>query len=178
MIDDDQLLDHGWQVGSIPGAQGWKPGGAGDGGEAAALEVLTANLCAEQRLAGWYAACGVRAVDPELGRVFAGLAADASRRAAAWTARLRRAVEIDPAALPGVLRMALWMTRGGDAGPGRDGGPGDGRVPNAAGDRHCIGWMLGLYRTLLPDPCPGTRGARADEVPVPALAVLSRVLAR
>jgi hypothetical protein len=119
-------------------------GGAGD------IEALTAHLCAEQRLAGWYRAFGARAEEPELGRLFAGLAAEASRRAAACATHLGGLVRVDPAALPGVLRMALWMTRTGDPGPAEDRGGIEATVPAEAGDRHCIQRMLSLYRALLP----------------------------
>lgn len=119
--------------------------GAGD------IAALTVHLCAEQRLAGWYRAFGARAEEPELGRLFAGLAAEATRRAAACATRLGGALRVDPAALPGILRMALWMTRTGDPAPAGDrGGAAGATVPAGAGDRHCIQRMLSLYRALLP----------------------------
>jgi hypothetical protein len=129
-------------------------GGPGRPGDAGGIEALTAHLCAEQRLAGWYRACGARAVEPGLGRLFAGLASEASRRAAACATRLGGAVQVDPSALPGILRMALWMTRTGDPVPARDGGGVEETVPDGAGDRHCIQRMLSLYRALLAGPTP------------------------
>jgi hypothetical protein len=129
-------------------------GGTARPGDAAAIEALTAHLCAEQRLAGWYRAFSARAVEPGLGRLFAGLASEASRRAAATAARLRGAVQVDPAALPEILRMALWMTRTGDPVPVPDRGGAEQPVPDGAGDRHCIQRMLSLYRALLAGPTP------------------------
>ncbi len=124
------------------------------GGDAGGLEALTAHLCAEQRLAGWYRAFSARAAEPGLGRLFAGMASEASHRAAACVSRLRGAVQVDPAALPGILRMALWMTRSGDAAPLPDRGAAGDAVPGGAGDRHCIQRMLSLYRALGSGPTP------------------------
>ncbi len=142
--DDWAMIDHNRLA----------PGGMGRPGDAGGIESLTAHLCAEQRLAGWYRAISARAAEPGLGRLFAGLASEASRRAAACATRLRGTVQVDPAALPGILRMALWMTRTGDAVPAPERGGADGPVPGAAGDRHCIQRMLSLYRTLLAGPTP------------------------
>jgi hypothetical protein len=129
-------------------------GGPGRSGDTGGIEALTAHLCAEQRLAGWYRAFSARAVEPGLGRLFAGLASEASRRAAGCVGRLGGVVQVDPAALPGILRMALWMTRTGDSVPAADRGAAEDAVPGGAGDRHCIQQMLSLYRALRSGPTP------------------------
>jgi tRNA isopentenyl-2-thiomethyl-A-37 hydroxylase MiaE len=117
-------------------------------GEAPAIDALTLRFFREQRLAQRYAALAATAPEPVLGRIFTILAAGEARHAAAYATYLRRAVERNPAALPGVLRLGLWTLRGAD----------DAASPAAAAagpspaqrreDWHYIRRMQGLYRLL------------------------------
>jgi len=164
VIDDDLPIG--------PARAGWN--GPRDLG-AGAIEALTVHLCAEQRMAGWYTAFSARALEPELGRIFAALAGDASHRAAACAAQLRRAVQRDPCVLPAVLRMALWITRNGEVDAEHPRAPSGRPVPPPGGDRHCIGRMLDLYRVLLPDPGRAAGAPRGTEPGVAGIAALTGV---
>jgi hypothetical protein len=114
----------------------------------AALEALTVHLCAEQLLAGWCTALSARSPAPMLGQTFVRLAADTSRRADAYARELRSAVQLDPGALPGVLRLALSLLRDDDHGRADALSVVDGRPPLHREDPHCIVRMLTLRRTL------------------------------
>ena len=117
--------------------------------ETPAIDALTLRFFGEQRLAQRYAALAGAAPEPVLGRILGVLAAGEGRHAAAYATYLRRAVERDPAALPGILRLGLWTLRGADelrSAAAPDGGPAARRQ-----DRHCLLRMRGLYRLLAPD---------------------------
>ena len=79
--------------------------------EGPAMETLTMHFCGEQRLAHWYTAFSVNSPEPVLGTIFKTLAADELRHAAAYAKYLRKAVNNNPACLPDILKMSLWMLR-------------------------------------------------------------------
>lgn len=79
--------------------------------EGPAIETLTMHFCGEQRLAHWYTAFGKEAPEPVLRKIFTILAADELRHAACYAKYLRRAVRNNPACLPDILKMSLWMMR-------------------------------------------------------------------
>lgn len=79
--------------------------------EGPAIETLTMHFCGEQRLAHWYTAFSTQAPEPVLRQVFKTLAADELRHASAYAKYLRRAVRNEPATLPTILKMSLWMLR-------------------------------------------------------------------
>ncbi|HYL71867.1 MAG TPA: ferritin-like domain-containing protein [Candidatus Dormibacteraeota bacterium] len=82
-----------------------------------AIETLTMHYCGEQRLAHWYTAFGEHAPEPVLRLIFKTLAADELRHAACYAKYLRRAVTNNPACLPDILKMALWMIRSSNEAP-------------------------------------------------------------
>jgi len=79
--------------------------------EGPAIETLTMHFVGEQRLAHWYTAFSDQSPEPVLGLIFKTLAADELRHAAAYAKYLRKAVTNQPAVLPNILKMALWMLR-------------------------------------------------------------------
>lgn len=79
--------------------------------EGPAIETLTMHFCGEQRLAHWYTAFGESAPEPVLRQIFRTLAADELRHAACYAKYLRKAVRNNPACLPDILKMSLWMLR-------------------------------------------------------------------
>jgi len=79
--------------------------------EGPAIETLTMHFCGEQRLAHWYTAFSKEAPEPVLRQIFKILAADELRHAAAYAKYLRKAVNNNPACLPDILKMSLWMLR-------------------------------------------------------------------
>jgi hypothetical protein len=123
-------------------------GGPRPEGLSAEAEKLTLHLCGERRLAGWYAALGASAPGPALRQLFATLAVEVSRRADASAAALRRLLKSDPAMLPAVLRMALWITRTGDGAAAPGAGAADLPAASERCDAHCIQRMLSMRRTL------------------------------
>ena len=79
--------------------------------EGPAIETLTMHFVGEQRLAHWYQAFSKNAPEPVLRQIFKILAADELRHAACYAKYLRRAVNNNPACLPDILKMTLWMLR-------------------------------------------------------------------
>jgi hypothetical protein len=119
--------------------------------EAPAIDALTLRFFGEQRLAQRYATLAATVPERVLGRIFTILAAGEARHAAAYATYLRRAVERHPAALPGILRLALWTMRGADE-PAAAAPADTNRAPAPLReDRHYIRRMQGLYHLLAPD---------------------------
>lgn len=79
--------------------------------EGPAVETLTMHYCGEQRLAHWYRAFSGSAEEPVIKQIFTTLATDESRHAAAYAKYLRKAVKNNPACVPDILKMSLWMLR-------------------------------------------------------------------
>jgi hypothetical protein len=79
--------------------------------EGPAIETLTMHFVGEQRLAHWYTAFSENGPEPVLCQIFKTLAADELRHAAGYAKYLRRAVAGEPAVLPTILKMSLWMLR-------------------------------------------------------------------
>jgi hypothetical protein len=139
-----------------------------DGGPA--LDMLTLRLLGAQRAAQRYAALGAAASDPVRRQILTTLAAGEARHAAACATSLRREVQRNPAALPGVLRVGLWAMRGADepaspAPPSAEPEPGAGANADVSParpreDRHYIRRMQGLYRLLVTE---GERDVLAEE---------------
>jgi tRNA isopentenyl-2-thiomethyl-A-37 hydroxylase MiaE len=118
---------------------------------APAIDSLTLRFFGEQRLAQRYAGLATAAPEPVLSRIFSILAAGEARHAAAYATYLRRAVERNPAAFPGVLRLGLWTMRGADATAPPAAAAGGPSSASLREDRHYIRRMQGLYRLLAPD---------------------------
>ena len=119
--------------------------------DAPAIDALTLRFFGEQRLSQRYAALAATAPERVLGRIFTLLAAGEARHAAAYATYLRRAVERNPAALPGVLRLGLWTMRGADDAASPAAGVGGPSRAQPREDRHYIRRMQGLCRLLAPD---------------------------
>jgi hypothetical protein len=116
--------------------------------EGPVVETLTRRFCGEQRRKRWYTALSAGAPEPVLRRIFTILAADEAHHAAAYATYLRRAVHRNPAALPAVLRMTLWMMRTGTEVPTPAASIAGPAVVSRRADLHCIRRMLMTYRML------------------------------
>jgi hypothetical protein len=110
-----------------------------------AIETLTMHFCGEQRLAHWYTAFSANAPEPVLRQIFKVLAADELRHAAAYAKYLRKAVRNNPAVLPTVLRMSLWMIRSSNDSPKHPTTITDPSVVSMLEDPTYIRRMLNMY---------------------------------
>jgi hypothetical protein len=110
-----------------------------------AIETLTMHFCGEQRLAHWYTAFSANAPEPVLRQIFKILAADELRHAAAYAKYLRKAVRNNPAVLPAILRMSLWMIRSSNDSPKHPTTVTDPSVVSMLEDPTYIRRMLNMY---------------------------------
>jgi hypothetical protein len=130
------------------------------GDEGPAIVTLTLHFCGEQRLADRCAALSAAAPEPVLRQILEALAADERRHAAVYAAYLRRAVDGDPAVLPGVLRLAVWAMRTGRGGSRRLAGVAGPSAAPRLEDPHCFRRMRSVYLMLAGDAPGDATGSR------------------